>query len=169
MKLFAERRTICTVITPTMIHGQRISLIKALVRSGCIVALSTDHRVTAEDTYQYVTGVEHMVTQIGMTPGEAIVAATRNGARASKALDKYGTLEAGKAADVLILSADPLADIRNIRTLEQVILGGRIVQPCDDTPSSRQIRAAWTAYCTHAPAPHRGAEANSRHQRRLEP
>ena len=42
---------------------------------------------------------------MGMTPAQAIVAATKNGALACKALDKFGTLQAGKSGDVLLLGA----------------------------------------------------------------
>jgi imidazolonepropionase-like amidohydrolase len=57
---------------------------------------------------------------------DAIVAATRNGARMLGAAS-LGTLEVGKRADLLILRADPVADIRATRTLEVVIQDGRIV------------------------------------------
>lgn len=58
---------------------------------------------------------------------QAIVAATRNGALAAKKLDEFGTLEVGKLADILILDADPLEDISNIRQLNHVIRDGRVV------------------------------------------
>ncbi|MGH8723085.1 MAG: amidohydrolase family protein, partial [Burkholderiales bacterium] len=57
----------------------------------------------------------------------AIVAATKNGAIASQGLADYGTLEAGKLADILHLDADPLADIKNIRKLSMVMKEGVIV------------------------------------------
>jgi hypothetical protein len=41
------------------------------------------------------------------------------------ARDDLGTLEAGKRADFLVLSADPLSDIANLRQLETVVIGGR--------------------------------------------
>ncbi len=62
-----------------------------------------------------------------MTPLQAITAATRNGALASKALKDYGTIEAGKAADILVLGADPTVDIKNIRKLEMVMKGGAVI------------------------------------------
>ena len=80
---------------------------------------------------------------LGMTPSEAIVAATRNGALASKALDEYGTLEAGKAADIVVLDADPLADISNIRRLSMVIKGGRVIDV--DALPTNPIALDWAA------------------------
>jgi imidazolonepropionase-like amidohydrolase len=62
-----------------------------------------------------------------MTPMQAITAGTKNGAIASKALKDYGTIEVGKAADILLLGADPLADIRNIRKLDMVMKGGVVI------------------------------------------
>ena len=52
---------------------------------------------------------------------------TKNGAIANEALDEYGMLGAGKAADVIILEADPLTDIANIRPPSIVIKSGRTV------------------------------------------
>lgn len=62
----------------------------------------------------------------GLTPLEAIVAATRFGAEVIGIADQVGTIEKGKWADLLILSKDPLEDIRNIRSIEQVVLNGRV-------------------------------------------
>ena len=62
-----------------------------------------------------------------MAPARAIVSATRNGAAACKAEAELGTIEVGKRADLLLLDADPLADIRNIRRLYMVVQDGRVV------------------------------------------
>ena len=67
------------------------------------------------------------LVELGMAPSEAIVAATKHGAMACKALDEFGTLEAGKLADILVLGADPLADISNIRKVEMVMKEGEII------------------------------------------
>lgn len=48
----------------------------------------------------------------GLSPMEAIVAATRNGANNLDILDENGTLEVGKAADMIVVDGDPLSDIR---------------------------------------------------------
>ena len=68
-----------------------------------------------------------MLVQCGLSPMEALVAATRNGADAIGVLDELGTLEPGKFADLLILDADPLADIRNVRKFEVLIQGGKVL------------------------------------------
>jgi imidazolonepropionase-like amidohydrolase len=60
----------------------------------------------------------------GLTPEQALAAATSHAARFLGLADA-GTVEAGKRADLLLLGADPLADIRNSRRIEGVVVAGR--------------------------------------------
>jgi imidazolonepropionase-like amidohydrolase len=68
--------------------------------------------------------LELLVTRAGFTPLEAITAATLNGARSIGVENSLGTIRAGKLADLVVLTADPTADIRNTRRIEYVIKGG---------------------------------------------
>lgn len=68
-----------------------------------------------------------LLVEAGLTPMEALTTATSRAAEMLGEGDVFGTIEPGKRADVLILAADPLSDIRNTRTLETIILDGRIV------------------------------------------
>ena len=61
---------------------------------------------------------------MGLTPSQAIVAATKNGALACRLSNGAATLASGELADVLVLGRDPLTDIRNLRSVEVVIKGG---------------------------------------------
>jgi len=61
----------------------------------------------------------------GLTPHQALAAATRNPAEFFHALPEWGTIEPGKRADLVLLSANPLADIRNTTRIEAVSIGGR--------------------------------------------
>lgn len=110
-----------------------------LVAAGCPVTIATDNylgdapefRRSAKSPEQEpgegsLLAIEGLV-ELGMTPMQAIVAATRNGARAAGRLKDLGTVEKGKIADLLLLDADPLADIHNIRRLGQLFVGGREV------------------------------------------
>lgn len=56
-----------------------------------------------------------------MSPIDLITMATLNGAKAMRREDRFGTLEAGKEANLIILTADPTADIANVRKLESVM------------------------------------------------
>jgi imidazolonepropionase-like amidohydrolase len=62
----------------------------------------------------------------GLTPMQMIQAATKWPAETFKAADKVGTIDAGKLADVLIVNADPLQNIRNLRQINSVIFDGKV-------------------------------------------
>lgn len=68
--------------------------------------------------------MELLVTRAGFTPLEAILAATRNGARTIGAEGEIGTIEPGRIADLVILTADPVTDIRNSRKIDFVVKEG---------------------------------------------
>jgi imidazolonepropionase-like amidohydrolase len=113
---------------------------EALIKGGCITTPSTDTYLSSApefmrnpriDLHQMpgtatLAAIEGLV-ELGMTPSQAIVAATKNGAIASQGLKDFGTLEVGKLADLVVLDADPLADIHNIRKLSLVMRDGRII------------------------------------------
>ncbi|WP_128100732.1 amidohydrolase family protein [Paenibacillus sp. DCT19] len=68
-----------------------------------------------------------LVDDVGFTPMQAIVAATRDAAKAMQMEEEIGTLEAGKSADLLVLNVNPLTDISllaNTAHIEQVYLSG---------------------------------------------
>jgi hypothetical protein len=61
----------------------------------------------------------------GLTPYQALVAATRTPAEFLGATAEWGTIEVGKRADLVLLSANPLVDIRNTTRIQGVVVGGR--------------------------------------------
>jgi predicted amidohydrolase YtcJ len=111
-----------------------------LIKGGCITTPSTDTYLSSAPEFlrtprtdlhlmpgtATLAAIEGLV-ELGMTPSQAIVAATKNGAIASQGLKDFGTLEVGKLADVLMLDADPIADIHNIRKLSLVMRDGRVI------------------------------------------
>jgi hypothetical protein len=66
-----------------------------------------------------------LLVEAGFTPMQALQAATRDPAQ-FLGLNDTGTVEVGKRADLVLLGADPLADIHNTRKIEAVLLGGRL-------------------------------------------
>jgi imidazolonepropionase-like amidohydrolase len=76
-----------------------------------------------------------LLVEAGLTPSDALVAATRNGALLL-GVDSLGIIAPGKVADLLILTRDPLADIRNTLAIEGVMTRGRLLSP-------DSIRASW--------------------------
>ena len=63
----------------------------------------------------------------GLTSMQALEAGTRRAAEMIRADRAFGTVEVGKRADLLILGANPLTDIRNTRSLEVVLSEGHVV------------------------------------------
>jgi len=72
-----------------------------------------------------------LLTEAGLTPAETLRAATRNNARALGQSAELGVIEVGKVADLVILSSDPLADIRHTRDIHRVIHAGRVLDPVE--------------------------------------
>jgi imidazolonepropionase-like amidohydrolase len=73
--------------------------------------------------------LEANVRQLGMSPMDAILTATRNAAKALGRLDELGTLEKGKVADLLVVDGDPLRDIRVLQDhgrIKVIMKGGRV-------------------------------------------
>ena len=63
----------------------------------------------------------------GMSPMDAVVAATRNGADLLGLGSRIGTVEPGKIADLVVIDGDPLADISRLGNVACTIQDGRIV------------------------------------------
>jgi imidazolonepropionase-like amidohydrolase len=85
---------------------------------------------TGSDIWQIPTGVHMELEELvaaGLSPTEAIRAGTGAAARILGAEHDLGTIEVGKWADLIILDADPLADIRNTRRIWHVVQYGRLV------------------------------------------
>jgi imidazolonepropionase-like amidohydrolase len=81
-----------------------------------------------------------LVNQAGLSPLEAIRAATAHGAAALGLSDSTGTVAAGKWADLLVLRANPAEDVRNTQTIRYVIRGGHVHErtaPWETPPLAR--------------------------------
>ena len=68
-----------------------------------------------------------LLVEAGISPRDVIKIATRNGAEALNLINQTGTIEPGKQADILILSANPAEDIENTNRIDSVISNGKIM------------------------------------------
>jgi imidazolonepropionase-like amidohydrolase len=101
--------------------------LKLLSDAGVPIAMGTDTGAagTLGRWQGYFEHVElEMMVQAGLTPMQALVAATSNAAKAYK-LNDVGSLDRGKFADFIVLNADPLADIKNTRSIDSVWMSGK--------------------------------------------
>jgi imidazolonepropionase-like amidohydrolase len=67
-----------------------------------------------------------LLVDAGLSPLAALQSATRNAAEFMGQLDHRGTIEVGKTADLVLLDKDPLADIHNTRSIQAVVLSGKL-------------------------------------------
>ncbi len=100
--------------------------LKTLSDAGVLIAMGTDTGTNTGQWQGYFEQVEmEMMAKAGMTPMQVIVASTGGAARAMKLDQQLGTIQSGKAADLLVLNANPLSDIRNTRQIHSVWIAGR--------------------------------------------
>jgi len=99
-----------------------LRIVKALHDAGVPVVAGTDEGVPGHSVHREI----ELYAEAGFTPLEALQAATIVSARAMKLDAELGTIERGKRADLAILDANPLDQIRNIRTVRWTISDGRM-------------------------------------------
>ena len=101
-----------------------LELVKWMHRAGVEFMAGTD----VGNEYIYPGFSLHddlaMFVKAGFTPLEALQTATRNPAKFLGMLDSLGTIEEGKFADLVLLEANPLEDIRNTRRINAVVVNG---------------------------------------------
>ena len=102
--------------------------VKILADAGAPIAMGTDTGAGEGRWQGYFEHVElELMVKAGLTPMQALVAATGGAASVMKIDGHLGTLQPGKWADLLVLSANPLTDIRNTRQIDSVWIAGRRV------------------------------------------
>lgn len=108
--------------------------LKHLFDKGVRVAVGTDTQGGWEKTPPGLNTIQEMelMVEAGLTAEQVIRAGTRDAAEHLGLLDKLGTVEAGKIADLIIVDGDPLKDISALRHIRFVIQAGRIVHNPSD-------------------------------------
>lgn len=113
------------------IYRQQLPLalanLKVLSDAGVPIVFGTDSGVPTRFMGYFEHMEMQMMAEAGLTPMEIIVSATRDAAE-YLGLKDLGTLSAGHWADFIVLDEDPLADIRNVRTISGVYIGGEAVK-----------------------------------------
>ena len=103
--------------------------LKKLSDGGVTIAMGTDTGPMGRFQGYFELMELEMMVQSGLTPRQALLSATRDAARCMKIDAELGTLEPNKWADFVVLDANPLSDISNVRRISGVwIAGNRITQ-----------------------------------------
>jgi imidazolonepropionase-like amidohydrolase len=92
-------------------------------RNGVKIALGTDSAVAPHTQANHE--VELMVTKGGMTPRDALIAATKGGPDLMNLSAQTGTLDPGKSADLIAVEGDPLVDPTAVQRIDYVMVAGR--------------------------------------------
>ena len=98
--------------------------LKALADGGVRIAMGTDTGPAGRFQGYFEHGELELMAEAGLTPLEILVASTGDAARCLEVDDALGTLEPGKAADFVVLGANPLENIRNTRAIQSVWIAG---------------------------------------------
>lgn len=101
--------------------------LKALHDAGVTIAMGTDTGPVGRFQGYFELMELEMMVKAGLTPTQALLSATRDAAKCQMIDREVGTLEAGKWADFVVLNADPLANISNIRQIDAVYIAGNKV------------------------------------------
>src|SRR5258708_28890432 len=100
--------------------------LKKLSDSGVTIAMGTDTGPPARFQGYFELMELEMMVKAGLTPKQVLASATRDAAKCQKLTD-VGTLESGKWADFVVLDADPLTDISNVRKISAVYVAGNAI------------------------------------------
>jgi imidazolonepropionase-like amidohydrolase len=121
--------------------------LKALSAAGALIATGTDAGNIGTPHASSYLDEQIEMQRAGLTNWQILQASTINGARVLGHEKQFGTLAAGKRADILILTANPVADIRNTQAIERVIKRGAVLNTAaliDNSPAAlaqRQLNA----------------------------
>ena len=102
--------------------ARTLANIKAAHDAGVPIITGTDEGIPAYSVYREL----ELYVKAGFTPMEALRAATAVAAEAMRVANDVGTIERGKRADLLVLDANPLENISNVRTVRFVMKGGKM-------------------------------------------
>lgn len=121
----AKRASPSRLVQAKKIASRYIEVVRAMHRAGVLILAGTG----GPDPYVFPGFSLHeeleLLVQAGFTRAQALRAATFEPAVFLGKVNQYGSVEKGKVADLVVLEASPLDDIRNTRKIAAVIVGGR--------------------------------------------
>jgi imidazolonepropionase-like amidohydrolase len=108
-------------------YRRELQIVGAMYRAGVGILAGTDlpvgHAIPGYGLHEELS----LMVESGLSPMAALQTATLNPAKFFGLTDSLGTVEQGKVADLIVLGADPLADIKNTNRIDAVILRGSLM------------------------------------------
>ena len=151
---------------------KQLAIVGAMRNAGVGLLAGTDTWMPGLDLQDELA----LLVQAGLSPMEALQTATYNPAKFFGKLDSMGTIEQGKIADLVLLEANPLQDIRNTQKIAAVVVGGKLFEK---TTLQKMLAQVEAARLHHAAASgniehvklliSEGADVNARDQRGCTP
>lgn len=106
--------------------------VRRLHEAGVLIALGTDAGMPGTPHGVATLREMELLVQAGLSPTEALLAATSNSAKAMGVHDDRGSIEVGKRADLVLIDGTPWRDIADVRRIHGVFIDGRQVHSADD-------------------------------------
>lgn len=103
-------------------YSKGLALTGEAHRAGVRILVGTDYFAPGYDVHREL----EQLVRAGLSPAEALRAATIGPAEYFGLLDTYGAVAEGRTADLVLLSADPLLDVRHARRIEAVVFNGTL-------------------------------------------
>jgi imidazolonepropionase-like amidohydrolase len=101
--------------------------VKALHDNGILIALGTDAGMPLTPHGKSTLHEMELMVKAGLTPTDALMAGTSNSAKAVGIIDDRGTIEVGKAADIVLIKGEPWSDISELYNTAYTFVGGELM------------------------------------------
>jgi imidazolonepropionase-like amidohydrolase len=101
--------------------------VKRLFDAGIMLVAGTDAPYPGVFLGEGIHRELELLVEAGLTPLQALTAATKNAATLMDSEDEWGTLEVGKRADILVVSGNPAINVGDTRNVDNVIQRGHII------------------------------------------
>lgn len=111
--------------------------LKKLADAGVRIGFGTDTGPPGRFPGYFEHWEAELMVEAGLTPMQVIRSFSKNASEALRIDRERGTLAEGKYADLILLNKNPLGNIRNLREMEAVFIGGVKVKPAGTAPRAR--------------------------------
>ncbi len=128
-QVFVEKRvwqcpTLCML---GKVQSAGMAVVRQMNAAGVAMLAGTDAGNEGSEPGVSLHRELELLVEAGLTPMEALQSATRNAAEYLGKQQEWGTIAKGRAADLVLLEANPLEDIRNTRRIAAVVVRGRVL------------------------------------------